>query len=117
MYRNSRIVVIPSRWYEGFPNVAVQAMSHARPLIGARIGALSSVIDEGETGLLFEPGAPAALADCVASLYRDQRLCREMGEVGRRKAATHYSSERVYSALTSIYEQAICLNQQQFHTV
>jgi len=57
LYLNSRIIIISSRWHEGFPNVAVQAMTYARPIVASRIGAIECIIDHMETGMLFEAGS------------------------------------------------------------
>jgi len=105
-YLKSRIVVVPSRWYEGFPNVAVQAMVCARPVVAARIGALISIVDDGRTGLHFEPGNPSDLAGKLRYLYRDPSLCRELGGNARLKAAQYYSADAAYRALMDAYERA-----------
>jgi len=107
LYRRSRIVVVPSRWYEGFPNVAVQAMAQARPVVAARIGAMTSVVDEERTGVFFEVCNPRDLAAKLRRLYADPRSCRTLGEAGREKALRLYSRGSVYSALIAIYEKAV----------
>lgn len=110
LYRRSRVVVVPSRWYEGFPNVVVQAMGHARPVIVARIGAMTSIVDDGVTGMLFDVGNPGDLAERLRILFHNPELCRQFGEAGRQKALLEYSPERVYEALIAVYEKAL-----QFH--
>jgi glycosyltransferase involved in cell wall biosynthesis len=106
LYRRSRIVVVPSRWYEGFPNVVVQAMIHARPVVGARIGALTNVIAHEQTGLLFEPGSGTDLAEKLRGLYNDLRTCQKYGEAGRRTALAEYTPYSVYEKLIASYEKA-----------
>lgn len=106
LYLKSRIVVVPSRCYEGFPNVIVQAMACGCPVVGARIGAMTDIIDHGETGLLFEPGDPEDLARILEFLYGDQELCRTLGRAGEEKVSTQYSRESVYAALMTVYEEA-----------
>ena len=106
LYRRSRVVVIPSRWYEGFPNVAVQAMMQARPVVAARIGAMTSVVENERTGLFFGAGDAADLAEKLASLYPDPERCERLGGAGRTKASTHYSADSVYASLAAVYERA-----------
>jgi glycosyltransferase involved in cell wall biosynthesis len=107
LYLKSRIIVIPSRWYEGFPNVAVQAMTHARPIVAADIGALASIVDDNKTGLLFQPGNSHDLAAKLTYLYTRKDLCEKLGWTAQQKATTAYSPEKVYESLISIYEIAI----------
>jgi len=110
LYCRSRIVVVPSRWYEGFPNVIAQAMVWARPVVATRIGAMTSIIDDKKTGFLVEVGDSGDLAATLESLYRDRALCNRMGQAGRKKALAEYSSESIYDALTTIYEKALRIN-------
>jgi glycosyltransferase involved in cell wall biosynthesis len=106
LYRTSRIIVVPSRWYEGFPNVAVQAMAHRRPILASRIGALTSIVEGGRSGLLFEPSDPEDLATKIRLLYDDEDRCRRLGECGYAKAKEEYSPASIYEKLMAIYEMA-----------
>lgn len=105
-YRSARIIVVPSRWYEGFPNVIVQAMVMGRPVICSNIGALPEIVDDGQTGLLFETDNASDLAAKIRILYDRPDLCRKMGEAGRRKALACYCPEACYSALMNAYDKA-----------
>jgi glycosyltransferase involved in cell wall biosynthesis len=107
LYIQSRVIVLPSRWYESFPNVAVQAMACGCPIVAADIGALSSIIQDKETGLLFKVGDPVDLAEKLSALYPDDELCSRLGETGRERAFTYYSPQRVYSALMAVYTKAM----------
>jgi glycosyltransferase involved in cell wall biosynthesis len=106
LYRRSRIVVVPSRWYEGFPNVIVQAMIMGRPVVCSRIGGLPEIVDDGETGLLFEPDDSCDLARKIQFLYDRPNLCREMGAAAREKALREYSPQACYLRLISAFDKA-----------
>lgn len=106
LYRRSRIIVVPSRWYEGFPNVIVQAMMMGRPVICSSIGGLPEIVDDGNTGLLFETDDASDLARKIRYLHDRPDLCRKMGAAGRRKALQHYSPEACYRHLMSAYDKA-----------
>jgi len=107
LYLKSRIVVVPSRWYEGFPNVIVQAMACACPVVGARVGALTDIIDHDKTGLLFKAGDSEDLVRTLEGLYGNRELCRRLGRAGEEKALGQYSRESVYAALMAAYEDAL----------
>ena len=106
-YRGARFLVVPSRWFEGCPLVILEAMSFGLPVIASRIGGLPELVDEGVTGMLFEPGNSEELADKMAALWRDPGLCQEMGEAGRRKAAREFGEKDHWIRLKEIYELAM----------
>lgn len=108
-YAGSRIVVLPSTWFEGFPGVLTEAMLHSKPIVCSRIGGLPEIVGDGVTGLLFEPGNAEELSEKIRYLWRRPDLCRRMGEAGREKALREYSPERYYERLMFVYRRAIAL--------
>lgn len=109
-YTNARIIVLCSVCYEGFPSVLLEAMIHAKPIVCSRIGGLPEIVDDTETGLLFEPGDADDLARKIRYLWERPRLCREMGRDGRKKALYEYSPQKYYQQLMAVYEKAIKLH-------
>lgn len=112
-YAGSRMMVFPSKWFEGFPNTIGMAMGHAKPVIGTAIGAIPEIVEHDETGLLARPGDGEDLADKIAHLWHRPDLCAEMGRVGWLKALREYSHERFYERLMQIYARAQALNGRQ----
>ena len=107
LYLKSRIIVVPSKWYEGFPNVIVRAMLLKRPVVTTNIGAMQSIIDHEKNGLLVPPADSKALTEAVNKLWDDVALCTAMGIDGKAKADALYSREEIYKSLMGIYEQAM----------
>ena len=105
-YSHSRVIVVPSKWYEGFPNVIVRGMLHHKPVITCNIGAMQSIVDDGVNGLLTPPGSSQAISDAVRRLYHDEGKCKEYGANGYLKASTQYSRATIYNDLIAIYRQA-----------
>ncbi len=108
-YACSRMIVLPSVCYEGFPMILPEAMLHSKPIICSRIGGLGEIVDDGVTGLLFEPGNAEDLAEKIRYLWDRPKLCREMGQAGREKALREYSPEKYYERLMAVYQRAIKL--------
>ncbi|HEC99028.1 MAG TPA: glycosyltransferase family 1 protein [Proteobacteria bacterium] len=106
-FKTSRILVFPSTWFEGFPNVIAKAMAYGKPVIASRIGALAEIVEDGVTGLLFEPGNAEDLAEKIDYLWNRPALCAEMGHAGLQKARKEYSEERYYERLMDIYKKAL----------
>lgn len=111
-YIKSRIIIVPSKWYEGFPNVIVRGMLHKKPIITSNIGAMQSIIDNQTNGLLVPPGNSQALSDAIRQIYFDESKCRDLGENGYRKASDQYSRATIYTDLMDIYCNAGVKNKQ-----
>ena len=80
-YAAADIVVVPSVMdatgdRDGLPNVVLEAMSSGRPVIASDVGAVSSAVVDGRTGVVVPPGDAAALAGALEFLV-DQPECRE----------------------------------------
>ena len=59
------------------------AYTFARPVVATRVGDIPSVVRDGQTGLLVEPGDPAGLARAVVALLRDPDRAASFGAAGR----------------------------------
>ncbi|MEM1444754.1 MAG: glycosyltransferase family 4 protein [Planctomycetota bacterium] len=100
-------VVVPSVWYEVFGRTVVEAYAAGAPVIAARIGALPELVDDGETGLLYDPQDSARLAAHAASLFADPVRARQLGENARARYREAFTPERNYEVLMDCYERAI----------
>lgn len=109
-YRNARFVVVPSICFETCALVVIEAMTHGLPVIGSRIGGIPEQIDDGVTGLLFEPGNAEDLAEKMKLLWDNPDLCRQMGMAGREKAIREYSEDVYYTRLLDAYRKARKIN-------
>lgn len=106
-YKMARMLVVPSVWFEPFGMVAADAMALGLPVVASRIGGLPDVVEDGVTGLLFEPGNAADLAAKVGQLWDDPVLGAQLGRSGREKAAHKYSHESYFRNLLAVYHIAI----------
>lgn len=111
-FREARLVVIPSRCYEGFPNIILRSWLFGKPVVCSDIGAMQDIIQHGSNGLKFPPGDPRALAAAIAAVSTDSVLSRRLGEEGRRHALSRYSRPAIYDRLISIYNTATDIRQQ-----
>jgi glycosyltransferase involved in cell wall biosynthesis len=62
---NAYFVVVPSEWYENNPMTIVEAYRFGTPVIGANIGGIPEIINEGETGFLFESRDVESLTNAI----------------------------------------------------
>jgi glycosyltransferase involved in cell wall biosynthesis len=83
-------VYVQSSVEEGLGLAVLEAMAMSKPVVATKVGGLPEIVADGETGLLVEPGNPAALAAALAILLRDAELRRRMGEAGQARVASKF---------------------------
>ena len=75
VYGQIDVLVVPSLWLENSPLVIHEAFMAGIPVVGARIGGITGLVEEGRSGLLYDPSSPAALEAALRSLIeRPARL-------------------------------------------
>ncbi len=87
LYRDSAIfcmpgIPVPDR-IEGFGLAYLEAAACSVPCIGTRVGGVSEVIRDRETGILLADAEPRALGVAIRSLLNDERLRLSMAEAAR----------------------------------
>ena len=72
----STLLVLPSR-SEGMGRVVVEAFCRGRPVLGARVGGIRDLVEDGVNGVLVAPGDTEALADALVRAAHRPRRCVE----------------------------------------
>lgn len=108
-YRKSRIIILPSICYETFGLTLAEAALWGKPVICSRIGGLPEIVEDGVTGLLFQPGDAHDLKVKIRYLWDRPDLCLRMGQAGRAKVLHQYSPQKFYESLMKAYEKAMRL--------
>lgn len=103
----ARFVIIPSEWYENCPLVVLESFALGKPVVGARIGGISELIDDGINGRLFRSGSVDELARCIGDLYHDEDWIRKLGAEARKKAETHFSWDANYQKTIRMYKELL----------
>lgn len=103
----AEFLVMPSECYEGFPMVLVEAFAHGLPVVASRLGSMVEIVDDGVTGLHFNPGDAEDLAAKVNWLHSHPDECRQMGKNARREFEKKYTPERNHELLMKIYKEVI----------
>lgn len=96
----ARFTVTPSEWYEVFGLVNIEAQCLGTPVLGARIGGIPELIDEGVNGMTFESGNAADLAEKIQKMFSmtfDYRVIAE-------KAMARYDAESYYNEIMRSYK-------------
>jgi glycosyltransferase involved in cell wall biosynthesis len=99
------VLVVPSLWNEPMGRVVVEAYGMGVPVLGARRGGIPELIDDGVTGLLFEP----EVADVVRVLTRiaDDELLRTKVARGARRKATAFTVTHMTDCYEGFYQEVL----------
>ena len=100
-FRSAKAFVEPTG-RQGFPSLALHALSEGCPVIGVRAGALPEFIRDGENGLLFPPGDPAALAEHIITLNTTPGLSLRLIAEGVRTVERHSWDATVAAAFDAV---------------
>jgi phosphatidylinositol alpha-1,6-mannosyltransferase len=94
-YLNSDIFILPSiespEGVEGFGIVLLEAMLYRLPIIASRCGGIPEVLDNGNCGLLVEPGEPHMLADAILKLSNNHEIRRNLTETAFKRLVSNYA--------------------------
>jgi glycosyltransferase involved in cell wall biosynthesis len=96
--------IFPSLWAEPFGRVTVESMQLGTPVVGSAVGGIAEVIDDGENGLLFEPGDPDSLAEQLGTLLGGEAV---LDTEATRRAGERFRPGPVVGAHVEFYRELI----------
>ena len=79
---------------EGLPNVVLEAMALGIPVAATRIAGVPLLVQDGQNGLMVEPGSKADLANALGRLLSDSDLRAKLGREARATVEAGYSFDR-----------------------
>lgn len=100
-------LVMASTWYEGFPMVIVEAFRSGLPVIVPKLGNMEAVVDDGTTGLHYDPGDGEQFINAVRSCIYNHELSFRLSSGAREAFLSKYSSDINRQQLLNIYETVI----------
>lgn len=101
----SKLVVVPSEWYEPSPYVVLQSFAHNKPVIASNIGGLPEMVEDDYNGLLFEPRNSSDLSMKIKKIYFDNSLSAQMGENARKTVEERFSPDEYYKKTMELFEK------------
>lgn len=93
---NSKALILPTQWYEGFPMSIVESYSVGTPVICTNLGNVGNIVEEDITGWKFMD-----IAELISIIQNYKDICKKTFEVYKEK----YSKINNYKKLIEIYEE------------
>jgi len=99
--------VLSSAW-EGLPNVVMEAMAAAKPVVATCVGGVPELVQEGVNGYIVPPGDSEVLAAAMVKMMALPEAERQaMGRAGRVHIEANYSLERVVDQWEELYRELL----------
>jgi len=100
------IALMPSICPDACPTVTMEAMAMGRPVVASRIGGLTDLVADGETGFLVPPGDSRALQQAIRCLLDDSALRERMGAKAKQRAV-EFQAARVVPRIEQMYQTVL----------
>lgn len=108
LVENAYFIIVPSEWYENNPMTIIEGYAAGVPVIGANIGGIPEIINDGETGYLF---TSANTADLVRAVKKAGSLSIEQYSAFQQKslafARQHFNKDKYYPCLMDFYKNFV----------
>jgi glycosyltransferase involved in cell wall biosynthesis len=111
----SDVVVIPPLAPVGtacHPNVLLESLSAGVPVVASRIGSIPEAVEDGRSGLLFQPGNPDDLLRKLLLLGNDRQRRLALGNAARQDALSRFHWDTVAARVKELYELVVDFNVQ-----
>jgi glycosyltransferase involved in cell wall biosynthesis len=107
LINTATIVIVPSRWFEPAPLVAIQAAHMGRPVVGARTGGIPELVVDGATGVVVDKDDSAAIARAVIELLQNENQARVMGQRAKVRARSVFGWQQCVDAYGALYRDVM----------
>jgi glycosyltransferase involved in cell wall biosynthesis len=104
LYRDADIFALPAH-ADCYPQALTEAAACGLPVVSCRVGAVSELVIEGESGLLAPPGDARSLARALQTLVDDPSLRAAMGTRGRELAERENNFQKNYESIVELLQR------------
>jgi glycosyltransferase involved in cell wall biosynthesis len=105
-YSAADVFALPSS-FDNSPNVLLEAMACELPVVATRVGGVPRYVEDGSSGLLVEPGDPAALAAALERVVDDPDLRARLVAGGLEQVRHGRSWAASARKLLDLYQQLL----------
>lgn len=85
--------------FEGMPNVVMEAMAMAKPVVATDVNGARELMQDGNTGFIVPPADPNALANAIGSLIDNPEKLSAFGNAGKERVTQHFTMQHMTDTL------------------
>jgi glycosyltransferase involved in cell wall biosynthesis len=106
VFLQANIFVHPSL-NDCFPLVLLEAMQFSLPVVSTYEGGIPGIVEKDKTGFLVPQNDAVALAEKLELLIKNPVLCKEMGELGKKKYEAEFTLAAFEARFTTILKELV----------
>ena len=104
--RATDVFLLTSLW-EGMPNVVLEAMAAAAPVVATRVEGIADVLEDGRTGSIVPPRDVSALAAAALRYLDEPDRARAVGQAAQEHVRAHFTLDAVVEAHQRLYRRLL----------
>ncbi|MFO1499634.1 MAG: glycosyltransferase family 4 protein [Verrucomicrobiota bacterium] len=101
------LMICPSSEFDPFPTVLLEAGQTGVPVLGARVGGVPEIIEDGVTGWLFERGAWSEGARRLQLVLESPELASAAGERAKKRVEREFAMKRMVDGYVRVYQELL----------
>ena len=99
--------LVPSEWYDNFPNVVLESYAYKKAVIATNFGSLKYMVEDGKTGMTFKYQDIEDLRSKISYIYEHQQDAKHMGDAAYQILVEKYSPAIHYDKLMNLFNEII----------
>lgn len=99
--------VVPSEWYDNFPNVILESFAYKKAVVATNFGSLPELVKDGKTGLTFDYQNVADFRQKIEYMFNHIIEAQQMGKNAFNAVLSRYSPDTHYNKLIELFKNAI----------
>lgn len=92
---------------DAFPSSIVEAMACGLPVVTTPVGAIKTIVSNGETGLIVEPGNHQQLFEALDVMLSNRTLASRLGQAAMQSVQGQYSAGTVANKYLSLFQATL----------
>ena len=96
-----------SSFQENAPLSIAEAMAVGVPVVGARVGGIPEMVEDGKTGLLVDPYNTEDIAEAICRIISDENLARSMSQRAKQIAKSRFMASVVCKRTFQVYNEIL----------
>ena len=97
--------LVPSEWYDNFPNVVLESYAYKKAVIATDFGSLKYMVEDGKTGMTFKYKDIEDLRRKMLYVFEHQEEVKCMGEAAYNLLVKDYSPTVHYEKLMKVFSK------------
>ena len=99
--------VVPSEWYDNFPNVILESFAYKKAVVATDFGSLPELVKDGRTGFTFKYADVSDFRQKIRKMFDNPEVAQQMGENAYKVLINEYSPEVHYEKLKDLFNSII----------